>query len=677
MTQTMQSIYQINLNDARKDMIFIHRFASFIHLQGDQLQSTGRPVFDGKLRRRRARISYFRERNSTVLCLYLLSLYEEHRFVAHVTQRLMICYFIYRLKDLWPRQIVDKSGIYSHPYLLVLLKIFWNHMSPPGTNSTDKSLLHLCGTFPKITAQEAHFVGPIVADSSVPADSTNLQKISPLKAFVEYQLRLCPFFDMVLKTDQSAQTHPIFVQLNQPEIFAEIQRIVLSLVPPSLANFKYQSLSQCIDRSSVRPPNTTDFRSSFTAFDLNTRQADVGLSQSSLYNHRHYSYALPQSQIAPPPHLSQQHNNAAAPGIIGHTSEASSQQPQFRSSATSLDAYGSSSGGPGQSTCAPAPGVYGYQMPPGMTPAEVMARRSAMNDMSTLAMHQSNSQSQLGPIGSRPMPIGARPDVTQIGNRTEIPGGIPAAMRASYSASPSSASTATFQSASSSISRMPEPIGLPAGSHARSASPSSSLPSTHALSAEEQKVEDRQFAISVMKRIIEGGGLSLGKTYITKLLGILSTDREILASVEVSPRDFNSIVDSQPDLAAEILLQTHARRSSQLYSYFEVILTSDLSVQSMVAVSRYITSCERASLMIPEEFLNSYITYCIQTCEKADANHLPTHRMVRMVCVFFTSLVRLANFNVKPRVAEMQSFSTMFSSVKETSQLYQAIAQLK
>ncbi|KAI6200441.1 CCR4-NOT transcription complex subunit 11 [Aphelenchoides besseyi] len=664
MTQTMQSIYQINLNDARKDMIFIHSLFTYKEINfkalGDRIFANETPRF--------------------CVCT-----------CCHFTKNIDLWLI---LKDLWPRQIVDKSGIYSHPYLLVLLKIFWNHMSPPGTNSTDKSLLHLCGTFPKITAQEAHFVGrilthgdvheeiaklspAIVADSSVPADSTNLQKISPLKAFVEYQLRLCPFFDMVLKTDQSAQTHPIFVQLNQPEIFAEIQRIVLSLVPPSLANFKYQSLSQCIDRSSVRPPNTTDFRSSFTAFDLNTRQADVGLSQSSLYNHRHYSYALPQSQIAPPPHLSQQHNNAAAPGIIGHTSEASSQQPQFRSSATSLDAYGSSSGGPGQSTCAPAPGVYGYQMPPGMTPAEVMARRSAMNDMSTLAMHQSNSQSQLGPIGSRPMPIGARPDVTQIGNRTEIPGGIPAAMRASYSASPSSASTATFQSASSSISRMPEPIGLPAGSHARSASPSSSLPSTHALSAEEQKVEDRQFAISVMKRIIEGGGLSLGKTYITKLLGILSTDREILASVEVSPRDFNSIVDSQPDLAAEILLQTHARRSSQLYSYFEVILTSDLSVQSMVAVSRYITSCERASLMIPEEFLNSYITYCIQTCEKADANHLPTHRMVRMVCVFFTSLVRLANFNVKPRVAEMQSFSTMFSSVKETSQLYQAIAQLK
>ncbi|KAI6214152.1 hypothetical protein M3Y94_00234900 [Aphelenchoides besseyi] len=626
MTQTMQNIYQINLNDARKDMVFIHSLFTYKEINfkalGDRF------------------LMYFRERNSTVLCLYLLSLYEEHRFVAHVTQRLMICYFIYRLKDLWPRQIVEKSGIYSHPYLLVLLKIFWNHVSPPGTNSTDKSLLHLCGTFPKITAQEAHFVGrilthgdvheeiaklspSIVADSSVASDSTNLQKISPLKAFIEYQLRLCPFFDMVLKTDQSAQTHPIFVQLNQPEIFAEIQRIVLSLVPPSLANFKYQSLSQCIDRPSVRPPNTTDFRSSFAAFDSNTRPADTGLSQSNLYNHRHYSYAVPQSQAAPPP-----------------------------------------------------PGVYGYQMPPGMTPADVMARRSAMNDMSALAMHHSNSQSQLGPIGTRPMPIGARPDVTQIGSRTEIPGGIPAAMRASYSASPSSASTATFQSASSSVPRMPEPIGPP-GSHARSASPTSSLPSTHALSAEEQKVEDRQFAISVMKRIIEGGGLSLGKTYITKLLGILSTDREILASVEVSPRDFNSIVDSQPDLAAEILLQTHARRSSQLYSYFEVILTSDLSVQSMVAVSRYITSCERASLMIPEEFLNSYITYCIHTCEKADANQLPTHRMVRMVCVFFTSLVRLANFNIKPRVAEMQSFSTMFSSVKETSQLYQAIAQLK
>jgi hypothetical protein len=67
------------------------------------------------------------------------------------------------------------------------------------------------------------------------------------------------------------------------------------------------------------------------------------------------------------------------------------------------------------------------------------------------------------------------------------------------------------------------------------------------------------------------------------------------------------------------------------------------------------------------------------------------HRLVRMVCVFFATLVRLRNFNikvsaalifaktpqvVKPRVSELRRFATQFALLKEASNLYQATLQL-
>jgi hypothetical protein len=71
-----------------------------------------------------------------------------------------------RLKDVWKLEGAEKGGMFSHPYLLIFVKIYWNYASPPGTNIKDRSLLHLLGEFPKITAQEAYFAGRILTSPS-------------------------------------------------------------------------------------------------------------------------------------------------------------------------------------------------------------------------------------------------------------------------------------------------------------------------------------------------------------------------------------------------------------------------------------------------------------------------------------------------------------------------------
>lgn len=52
-------------------------------------------------------------------------------------------------------------------------------------------------------------------------------------------------------------------------------------------------------------------------------------------------------------------------------------------------------------------------------------------------------------------------------------------------------------------------------------------------------------------------------------------------------------------------------------------------------------------LKIPEDFLNMFITYCMNCCERGPTNQSLLHRLVRLVCVFFNTLIRLKKFDAK------------------------------
>jgi hypothetical protein len=110
---------------------------------------------------------------------------------------------------------------------------------------------------------------------------------------------------------------------------------------------------------------------------------------------------------------------------------------------------------------------------------------------------------------------------------------------------------------------MPDPIGTPLSAKRKSQSNS---PATQLqLNKMDETTENRKFAFDMLKKIVEGNGGSLSKSQITRLLNVLNADKDILPMIEVSTRDFEQIVDSQPDLAAEVLLQLHATGSTDVY----------------------------------------------------------------------------------------------------------------
>lgn len=112
---------------------------------------------------------------------------------------------------------------------------------------------------------------------------------------------------------------------------------------------------------------------------------------------------------------------------------------------------------------------------------------------------------------------------------------------------------------------MPDPIGTPLSAKRKTPSESPSPAQAQMDKADSEVAENRKYAFEMLKKIVEGQGSSLSKSQVTRLLNILNADKEILPMIEVTTQDFGQIVDSQPDLAAEILVQLHAVNSVDVY----------------------------------------------------------------------------------------------------------------
>uniref|UniRef100_A0A915DSG8 CCR4-NOT transcription complex subunit 11 n=1 Tax=Ditylenchus dipsaci TaxID=166011 RepID=A0A915DSG8_9BILA len=182
--------------------------------------------------------------------------------------------------------------------------------------------------------------------------------------------------------------------------------------------------------------------------------------------------------------------------------------------------------------------------------------------------------------------------------------------------------------------------------------------------------ETKNHAIDCLRKIANGSGATLSRVDVAKLMAAVTEDPDIFRDISLVD-EFPKFIECQPDIAAELLIHELIYDLEALSLHMEILLNLEFSVQSLVTVNKFIST----SAKIPEDFLNRFISYCMVSCEQNDPNQLLTHRLVRMVCVFFATLIRLKNFDAKPRLTEMQNFSTIFLSLKEASTLYQSILQ--
>ncbi|RGB32725.1 hypothetical protein C1646_669909 [Rhizophagus diaphanus] len=144
---------------------------------------------------------------------------------------------------------------------------------------------------------------------------------------------------------------------------------------------------------------------------------------------------------------------------------------------------------------------------------------------------------------------------------------------------------------------------------------------------------------------------------------------------DLLPEKFPDLVENNSRIAVEALLQL--KSSPQIGKFLKALITvndPERSQQSSVdPVNRMRSSMEvingLTSFPLSPEFLHKYLTNCIRACE-ASQNRDTQDRQVRLICVFFQSLIRNNTVDVNRFLVEMPAFCLQFSRIREAVDLY-------
>lgn len=154
-----------------------------------------------------------------------------------------------------------------------------------------------------------------------------------------------------------------------------------------------------------------------------------------------------------------------------------------------------------------------------------------------------------------------------------------------------------------------------------------------------------------------------------EVLGELRTDMKLAFRCGLTHACLPGLVAHNPLIAVEVLTWLVARPARE--EWLGVLVRMDMSLHSMEVVNRLTTTTQ-----LPHSFLPLYIHNCLAYCRRPQEKPVQ-NRLVRLLSVFLTSLIRHKVVAVHSVFLEVQAFCIEFSRIREAANLFRLLKQLE